>query len=84
MKVFLYDNLYRHTRVIRMGIKAERILKDLFRAYIDQPEQMPSSFMVRINEGEEIHRVVADYVAGMTDRYALDEHKKLFDPHARV
>lgn len=84
MKVFLYDNLYRHTRVIRMGIKAERILKDLFRAYIDQPEQMPSSFMVRINAGEETHRVVADYVAGMTDRYALDEHKKLFDPHARV
>ncbi|MDP3939534.1 MAG: deoxyguanosinetriphosphate triphosphohydrolase [Deltaproteobacteria bacterium] len=84
LKAFLYDNLYRHTRVIRMGTKAERILEDLFNTYLSQPEQMPSRFVSRLSEGDEIHRVIADYIAGMTDRYAMDEHKKLFDPHERV
>jgi dGTPase len=84
LKEYLFGHLYRHTRVIRMGSKAERILEDLFEAYLSQPEQMPPRFVMRVGEGEEIHRVIADYVAGMTDRYAMDEHKKLFDPHERV
>ncbi len=84
LKKCLFEHLYRHTRVIRMGSKAERILEDLFEAYLAQPEQMPPRFAMRVSEGEEIHRVIADYVAGMTDRYAMDEHKKLFDPHERV
>jgi dGTPase len=84
LKAFLFDHLYRHTRVIRMGTKAERILEDLFGTYLSQPEQMPPRFVARLSEGEEIHRVIADYIAGMTDRYAMDEHKKLFDPHERV
>jgi dGTPase len=84
LKKCLFEHLYRHTRVIRMGSKAERILEDLFESYLAQPEQMPPRFAMRVSEGEEIHRVIADYVAGMTDRYAMDEHKKLFDPHERV
>jgi dGTPase len=84
LKDFLFDHLYRHTRVIRMGTKAERILEDLFKTYLAQPEQMPIRFVTRLSEGEDLHRVIADYIAGMTDRYAMDEHKKLFDPHERV
>ncbi len=84
LKRYLYDNLYRHTRVIRMGTKAERIIEDLFHAYVRQPEQMPPHFVSRVREGEVLERVIADYIAGMTDRYAMDEHQKLFDPHARV
>ncbi len=84
LKRYLYDNLYRHTRVIRMGTKAERIMEDLFNAYVHQPEQMPPHFVRRVREGEVLQRVIADYIAGMTDRYAMDEHQKLFDPHARV
>ena len=84
LKAHLFDNLYRHTRVIRMGTKAERIIEDLFNAYVHQPEQMPPHFVRRVREGEVLERVIADYIAGMTDRYAMDEHQKLFDPHARV
>ncbi len=83
LKMFLLEHLYRHYRVVRMAEKARRIIQDLFRAYMDTPKQMPPSFFVRIaTEGN--GRVICDYVAGMTDRYALDEHRKLFDPHARV
>jgi dGTPase len=84
LKRHLFDHLYRHTRVIRMGTKAERIMEDLFNAYVHQPEQMPPHFVRRVREGEVLQRVIADYIAGMTDRYAMDEHQKLFDPHARV
>jgi dGTPase len=84
LKQHLFDHLYRHTRVIRMGSKAERIMEDLFHAYVRQPEQMPQHFVRRLEEGEALERIIADYIAGMTDRYAMDEHQKLFDPHARV
>ena len=84
LKQHLFDHLYRHTRVIRMGSKAERIMEDLFHAYVRQPEQMPQHFVRRLEEGEGLERIIADYIAGMTDRYAMDEHQKLFDPHARV
>jgi dGTPase len=83
LKLFLLEHLYRHYRVIRMAEKARRIVRDLFKVYADSPKQMPPSFSVRIpNEGAP--RVVCDYIAGMTDRFALEEHRKLFDPHARV
>jgi dGTPase len=84
LKGYLFNHLYRHTRVIRMGTKAERIMEDLFNAYVRQPEQMPPHFVQRVRDGEVLQRVIADYIAGMTDRYAMDEHQKLFDPHARV
>jgi dGTPase len=83
LKHFLLENLYQHYRVIRMAEKARRIIHDLFEVYADSPRQMPPSFSARIPT-EGMSRMVCDYIAGMTDRFALEEHRKLFDPHARV
>jgi dGTPase len=83
LKLYLLENLYRHYRVIRMAEKGRRILHDLFQVYANSPQQMPPTFSARISQ-EGMPRVVCDYIAGMTDRFALDEHRKLFDPHARV
>jgi dGTPase len=83
LKLFLLEHLYRHYRVIRMAEKARRIIHDLFKAYTDTPRQMPPGFATRIGT-EGMPRVVCDYIAGMTDRFALEDHRKLFDPHARV
>jgi dGTPase len=83
LKEFLLNNMYRHYRVVRMGDKAGRILRDLFRSYTSEPLQLPPRFQARI-EKDGLHRVVCDYIAGMTDRFALDEHRKLFDPLVRV
>jgi len=83
LKSFLLKNMYRHYRVVRMGDKAGRILRDLFHSYTEEPLQLPPRFQERI-EKEGLHRVVCDYIAGMTDRFALDEHRKLFDPLVRV
>ncbi len=83
LKDFLYQNMYRHYRVVRMGDKAGRILRDLFEAYVLEPLQLPPQYQERI-AADGKHRVVCDYMAGMTDRFALDEHRKLFDPLVRV
>jgi len=83
LKEFLYANMYRHHRVVRMGDKAGRILRDLFQAYVDEPQQLPPRFLERIAE-DGVHRVACDYVAGMTDRFAMEEHSKLFDPTVRI
>jgi dGTPase len=83
LKEFLFANMYRHYRVVRMGDKAGRILRDLFTAYTDEPAQLPPRFQERIAE-DGVPRVVCDYIAGMTDRFAMDEHRKLFDPTVRV
>ncbi|MBI3361615.1 MAG: deoxyguanosinetriphosphate triphosphohydrolase [Chloroflexi bacterium] len=82
MKKFLYQNMYRHYRVVRMQVKAEKIIGDLFEAYTREPAQLPASVQARLAD-EELYRVVCDYIAGMTDRYALEEHAKLFDPRER-
>jgi dGTPase len=84
LKQFLRKNLYQHYRVTRMAEKAQRILSDLFRAYLDKPRQLPPHVYRRIDKDGSVKRVICDYMAGMTDKYALDEHKKLFDPHERV
>ena len=83
LRAFLMDNLYKNFRVIRMSDKARRFIIDLFKVYLEKPEQLPPSDHKKINKGN-IHRVICDYIAGMTDRYALDEYKKLFDPYERV
>jgi dGTPase len=83
LKDFLFRNMYRHYRVVRMGDKAGRILRDLFESYVAEPRQLPPHFQARL-EREGVHRVVCDYIAGMTDRFAVDEHQKLFDPTVRV
>jgi dGTPase len=80
LKAFLMDNLYRHYRVVRMAEKAKRVMTELFRAYMSEPNQLPPHILARQGDGEPLPRVVADYIAGMTDRFALEEHRKLFDP----
>jgi len=80
LKRFLRDNFYHHPRVMRMTRKAETIVADLFRVYREMPALLPPRLRDRVgSEGEA--RAVADYVAGMTDRFAMSEHRKLLDPH---
>ncbi len=83
LKVFLMENLYMHPRVIRMTRKAQRAMQMLFEAYMEEPRQLPPHILRRCQSGETIARVVADYIAGMTDRFAVEEHAKLFDPAQR-
>ena len=79
LKDFLYRNMYQHHRVVRMQVKADSILEDLFNAYTRNPEILPES--VPAPEAEvDSYRAVCDYIAGMTDRFALQEHATLFDP----
>jgi len=83
LKRFLYKNLYRHYKVERMRIKAERFLTILFENYLQNPTLLPASYQDKYEQYGR-GRVVCDYSAGMTDRYALDEYKRLFDPYERV
>jgi dGTPase len=76
LKRFLHQNLYRHYKVARMASKARRIVGDLFGAFFSEPLLLPPEFQARA--GEDKARAIADYVAGMTDRYAILEHRRLF------
>lgn len=76
LKQFLRNKLYRHYRVNRMSSKAQRIIRDLFAAFHDDPMLMPDEFQMRAKV--EKPRAVADYIAGMTDRYAIREYRRLF------
>jgi dGTPase len=79
LKQFLYNHLYRHHRVVRMQTKAERIIADLFHAYREEPEMLPRHVQKWIDDYG-LERTICDYIAGMTDRFAIEEHNKLFDP----
>jgi dGTPase len=83
LKQYLFKYFYRHFRVVRMATKAERLIRDLFNAYVEQPLQLPNGLQQRAEE-HDLHRVVCDYIAGMTDRYAIQEHKRLYDPEERA
>jgi len=83
LREFLTENLYHHYHVIRMSNKAKRFIQELFKVYIDSPRQLPPEIQKNIPK-DGLRRVVCDYIAGMTDRYALDEYKKLFDPYEKV
>jgi dGTPase len=76
LKHFLRENLYRHYRVVRMSTKARRIVTDLFAALRSDSRLLPPEYQERANEGAP--RAIADYIAGMTDRYAILEHRRLF------
>jgi dGTPase len=81
LKAFLFQRMYRHHRVNRMASKARRVVRELFRLFLAEPEILPSQWR-RQTDGEgtpRTARTVADYLAGMTDRYALDEYARLFD-----
>ena len=83
LKTFLYKILYRHYKVERMRTKAERFLTMLFESYLDTPSLLPFSWQEKFaRSGRE--RVICDYIASMTDRFALDEYKRLYEPYERV
>ena len=85
LRHFLYDNFYRHFRVMRMAVKAERTLTNLFQAYVNRPDQLPTGRRAKVTaEPGSLQRVVADYLAGMTDRYAIQEYRRLFDMEERA
>lgn len=84
LKDFLMENLYKHVRVVRMGVKAKTVLTGIFESYLSEPRQMPEHVFQQIGREEEAPRIIADYIAGMTDRFALEEYKKLYDPLERV
>ena len=84
LKKTLWTQLYHHYRVVRMADKAKRFIGELFHLYLKKPEQLPNTTRSRIERGEDAYRVVCDYLAGMTDRYCLEEYRKLFDPFERV
>jgi dGTPase len=79
LKDFLFTNLYRHHRVMRMTVKAERIISDLFNAYHTEPVLLPRHIHMMIDQYS-LERTICDYIAGMTDRYAIEEYQKIFDP----
>ena len=80
LKVFLSANFYHHPRVLRLTRKAEWVVGDHFRTYRETPALLPPRVREQFSV-EEPKRVIADHVAGMTDRYAMSEHRKLLDPH---
>ena len=88
LKAFLRERVYRHHRVLRMTSKARRVIGELFEAFFEDVSLMPEEHRDAALQGEGQHgptgraRAVADYVAGMTDRYAILEHRRLFDPGA--
>ena len=83
LQEFLFKNVYQHYRVARMADKAKRFLEELFTAFIKNPKQLPIEYQKWI-EVAGLYQAVCDYIAGMTDRFAQDEYKKLFYPYERV
>jgi len=83
LKRFLFENLYRHYKVDKMRVKAEIFITRLFETYLLYPNLLPPKYRVR-SERFGLERTVCDYIAGMTDRFALDEYKRLFEPYERV
>lgn len=85
LKDFLLQRFYWHWRVVRMAGKAQRILTALFQVYCEDSRQLPPSVQARLARQEEPReRVICDYIAGMTDRFAIQEYQRLFDPEVRV
>jgi dGTPase len=84
LKRFLFERMYRHYRVNRMASKARRIVLELFRLLLEEPYCLPTEWRQQAQDvgRPETARIVADYIAGMTDRFALDEHHRLFDRYA--
>lgn len=86
LKEFLFERMYRHYRVNRMSSKARRVLHDLFTLYLAEPQCLPREWrdLAAGPDDPRTARVASDYLAGMTDRFALDEHHRLFDTYART
>ncbi len=86
LQAMLNDKLYHHWRVERMTFKAKRILSELFHVYLDNPKQLPYAIYPRdvaFSDAQK-YELIGHYIASMTDRFAIDEHKRLFDPYQKV
>ncbi|MGQ3685127.1 MAG: deoxyguanosinetriphosphate triphosphohydrolase [Candidatus Loosdrechtia sp.] len=83
LQKFLFKNVYQHYRVVRMADKAKRFVEELFTAFVKNPKQLPIEYQKWV-EKTGLYQGVCDYIAGMTDRFAQDEYKKLFYPYERV
>lgn len=81
LKSFLFDNMYRHYKVNRMMSKAKRLVTELFRLYMAEPGVLPAEYCNLVSQGDEAvsAAVICDFIAGMTDRFAIEEHRRLFD-----
>ncbi len=79
LKAFLFEHMYRHRKVLAMAERARVVVKDLFGYYLNRPDRLPAEWVARLSEGKggDAPRLVADYIAGMTDRFALDAHSEL-------
>jgi len=90
LKQYLNEHVYRHQRVLRMTLKARRVVRDLFEAFAAEIRLLPDEYrdaaaVAAARDGYAARvRTVADYIAGMTDRYAILEHQRLFDPAERT
>lgn len=84
IRTFFFKHMYRHWKVRRMRRKAALIVTEMFNIFFDDPGMLPDDWQKWATSGDEVKRalVIADYIAGMTDRFALDEHRKLVDPMA--
>jgi dGTPase len=86
LRAFLKQRMYRHYLVNRMASKARRIVTELYEEFANEPSILPTEWYDETDgpNGVETKRVVADYIAGMTDRYALREHERIFDRHSQI
>jgi dGTPase len=82
LKNFLYENMYQHYSIVRMSKRAERFIREIFASYIAEPRQLPDEYRQALPQ-QSLHRTVADYIASMTDRSAVQEYQRLFDPLTR-
>lgn len=82
LKNFLLERFYKHYQVVRMTEKGKRVIRDLFETFTEIPKQLPQHIFQKIGQ-ESVYRVVCDYIVGMTDKFALDEHERLFSPESR-
>jgi dGTPase len=83
LEAFLFEHMYKHYRVARMARKARRFIEEMFAEYVQNRDQLPPEYQ-EWADVEGLERSVCDYIAGMTDRYAQDEYKRLFHPFERV
>lgn len=83
LKLFLQEKLYKHYKMERMRLKAKRVIQGLFDAYLGHPTLLPIRQQKKA-DSEPLERVICDYIAGMTDRFAIEEYRRLFDPEEKV
>jgi len=84
IKRFLFQHMYRHPRISGIRVAAAEVIRDLFPAFLQNPDLMPMEWReaaskLGASDEARLARLVCDYIAGMTDRYALAEHERLFD-----